>query len=313
MKKFTALLLAAVLATGLLTACGNGGAGENATENAGQETTDTPDAAAGEDAQDSGEENADAQEDSAEASGSEDADGVDTQDGTEEVSPVLADGKLTVGTNAEFPPFEFVGDDGEPDGFDVALIKAIGEKLGVEVEMENMEFDALVASIGSKIDIAIAGMTVSDERKKSVDFSDPYYDALQYVILPEGSEIATFDDLAGKTIGVQLGTTGDFIASDDVDGATVKQYNKGVDAVNDLVNGRLDCVIIDKNPALVFAGKFEGQLTAVDGAQFGFEVENYAIAIPKGDSALLNAVNGALKEIREDGTFDELVKTYIEN
>ena len=179
--------------------------------------------------------------------------------------------------------------------------------------MENMEFDALVASIGSKIDIAIAGMTVSDERKKSVDFSDPYYDALQYVILPEGSEIATFDDLAGKTIGVQLGTTGDFIASDDVDGATVKQYNKGVDAVNDLVNGRLDCVIIDKNPALVFAGKFEGQLTAVDGAQFGFEVENYAIAIPKGDSALLNAVNGALKEIREDGTFDELVKTYIEN
>ena len=226
---------------------------------------------------------------------------------------MLADGKLTVGTNAEFPPFEFVGDDGEPDGFDVALIKAIGEKLGVEVEMENMEFDALVASIGSKIDIAIAGMTVSDERKKSVDFSDPYYDALQYVILPEGSEIATFDDLAGKTIGVQLGTTGDFIASDDVDGATVKQYNKGVDAVNDLVKGRLDCVIIDKNPALVFAGKFEGQLTAVDGAQFGFEVENYAIAIPKGDSALLNAVNGALKEIREDGTFDELVKTYIEN
>ncbi len=313
MKKFTALLLAAVLATGLLTACGNGGAGENAAENAGQETTDTPDAAAGEDAQDSGEENADAQEDSAEASGSENADGVDTQDGAEEVSPVLADGKLTVGTNAEFPPFEFVGDDGEPDGFDVALIKAIGEKLGVEVEMENMEFDALVASIGSKIDIAIAGMTVSDERKKSVDFSDPYYDALQYVILPEGSEIATFDDLAGKTIGVQLGTTGDFIASDDVDGATVKQYNKGVDAVNDLVNGRLDCVIIDKNPALVFAGKFEGQLTAVDGAQFGFEVENYAIAIPKGDSALLNAVNGALKEIREDGTFDELVKTYIEN
>ena len=274
MKKFTALLLAAVLATGLLTACGNGGAGENAAENAGQETTDTPDAAAGEDAQDSGEENADAQEDSAEASGSEDADGVDTQDGTEEVSPVLADGKLTVGTNAEFPPFEFVGDDGEPDGFDVALIKAIGEKLGVEVEMENMEFDALVASIGSKIDIAIAGMTVSDERKKSVDFSDPYYDALQYVILPEGSEIATFDDLAGKTIGVQLGTTGDFIASDDVDGATVKQYNKGVDAVNDLVNGRLDCVIIDKNPALVFAGKFEGQLTAVDGAQFGFEGGN---------------------------------------
>ena len=139
-----------------------------------------------------------------------------------------------------------------------------------------------------------------------------YYDAVQYVILPEGSEIAAFDDLAGKTIGVQLGTTGDFIASDDVDGANVKQYNKGVDAVNDLINGRVDCVIIDKNPALVFAGKFEGQLTAVDGEQFGFGIEKYAIAMPKGDTALAAQINGALKELKEDGTFDELVKTYIE-
>lgn len=316
MKKLLALLLAAVMVMSLLTACGGAGAGETGQEG-GQEAADTADTGAGDDAQDAGAEDADtapAQEGETDVADSEDADAAGTdQETAGEVSPVLADGKLTVGTNAEFPPFEFVGDDGEPDGFDVALIKAIGEKLGVEVEMENMEFDALVASIGNKVDIAIAGMTVSDERKKSVDFSDSYYDALQYVILPEGSEIATFDDLAGKTIGVQLGTTGDFIASDDVDGATVKQYNKGVDAVNDLVNGRLDCVIIDKNPALVFAGKFEGQITAVDGAQFGFEVENYAIAMPKGDSALADAINGALKEIREDGTFDELVKTYIEN
>lgn len=316
MKKLLALLLAAVMVMSLLTACGGAGAGETGQEG-GQEAADTADTGAGDDAQDAGAEDADTaptQEGETDVADSEDADAAGTdQETAGEVSPVLADGKLTVGTNAEFPPFEFVGDDGEPDGFDVALIKAIGEKLGVEVEMENMEFDALVASIGNKVDIAIAGMTVSDERKKSVDFSDSYYDALQYVILPEGSEIATFDDLAGKTIGVQLGTTGDFIASDDVDGATVKQYNKGVDAVNDLVNGRLDCVIIDKNPALVFAGKFEGQITAVDGAQFGFEVENYAIAMPKGDSALADAINGALKEIREDGTFDELVKTYIEN
>ena len=98
---------------------------------------------------------------------------------------MLADGVLTVGTNAEFPPFEYVDDNGEPDGFDIALIKAIGEKLGVTVEVENMEFEALVSAIGSKIDLAIAGMTVTDERQASVDFSNPYYDALQYVIRSE--------------------------------------------------------------------------------------------------------------------------------
>lgn len=228
-----------------------------------------------------------------------------------EGSDALADGVLAVGTNAEFPPFEYVDDNGDPDGFDIALIKAIGEKLGVSVEVENMEFDSLVSSIGNKIDVAIAGMTVTDERKNSVDFSNSYYDAVQYVIVPEGSEIASFDDLAGKAIGVQLGTTGDFIASDDVDGASVSQYNKAVDAVNDLINGRVDCVIVDKNPALVFESKFAGQVKAIDGAQFGFEVEKYAIALPKGDTALADQINTTLEELKKDGTFDKLVEEYI--
>lgn len=304
MKRLLALSLAAIMTLGLLTACGNQVAEQ--TNETGKETNET-----GEEAEGTEAESEDAQAESTEETQTEDTEKAQAESAGE-ISQVLEDGKLTVGTNAEFPPFEFVDDNGEPDGFDVALIKAIGEKLGVEVEIENMEFDALVASIGNKIDVAIAGMTITDERKENADFSDPYYDALQYVILPEGSEIATFDDLAGKTIGVQLGTTGDFIASDDVDGAEVKQYNKGVDAVNDLINGRLDCVIIDKNPALVFADKFEGQLTAVDGEQFGFGVENYAIAMPKGDTALAAQINGALKELKEDGTFDELVKKYIE-
>ena len=228
------------------------------------------------------------------------------------VSEAIADGVLTVGTNAEFPPFEYVGDDGEADGFDIALIKAVGEKMGVEVQVENMEFASLVSSIGNKIDIAIAGMTVTDERKETVDFSESYYDAVQYVLLPEGSDIATAEDLVGKTIGVQLGTTGDFIATD-IEGTTVSSYNKGVDAVNDLVNGRVDCVIIDKNPALVFADKFKDNgVVAVDGAQFNFELEQYAIAVPKGDTALVDAINKAIEELKADGTFDELVKTYIE-
>lgn len=225
-------------------------------------------------------------------------------------SKALSDGVLTVGTNAEFPPFEYVGDDGEPDGFDMALVKEIGKKLGVEVKIENMEFASLVSSIGSKIDIAAAGMTITEERQESVDFSDPYYEAVQYVILPADSDITTEEDLKDKAIGVQLGTTGDFIAEELT--GSVSQYNKAVDAVNDLVNGRVDCVIIDKNPALVFESKFEGQVVAVDGAQFNFEPEEYAIAIPKGDTALAEQINTAIKDLKADGTFDELVKTYIE-
>ncbi len=241
------------------------------------------------------------------------ADNSETQSDDASVgSEALADGVLNVGTNAEFPPFEFVGDDGEPDGFDIALIKAIGEELGVAVEVENMEFDSLVASIGSKIDVAIAGMTITEERQNSVDFSDSYYEAVQYVLVPADSDIAGIADLEGKTIGAQLGTTGDFLIEDIAD-ATASQYNKGVDAVNDLVNGRLDAVIIDKNPAMVFAEKFEGEIKAIDGADFAFEPENYAIAVPKGDEALVSIINNALATIKEDGTFDQLVSEYIEN
>ena len=174
-----------------------------------------------------------------------------------------------------------------------------------------MEFDSLVASIGRKTDVAIAGMTITEERQESVDFSNPYYMAVQYVILPKDSEIAAAAELEGKAIGVQLGTTGDFIA-EEIAGAEVAQYNKALDAVNDLVNGRLDCVIVDKNPALVFQSKFEDQVKAVDGAQFEFEAEEYAIAIPKGDTVLAEQINAALKEMMDDGTFDELVKEYIE-
>lgn len=299
MKKMLSLLMVSVMVMSLLTACG--GKDTAQTDGTGNETADVAVPETQEDAVPVEEDVAEPESDDQTAA----ADG--------EVSEALADGVLTVGTNAEFPPFEYVDDNGDADGFDIALIKAVGEKLGVSVEVENMEFDSLVSSIGNKIDVAIAGMTVTDERKESVDFSNSYYDALQYVIVPEGSEISSFDDLAGKAIGVQLGTTGDFIASDDVEGASVSQYNKAVDAVNDLINGRVDCVIIDKNPALVFEAQFSGQVKALDGAQFNFEVENYAIALPKGDAALADQINAALEEIKADGTFDQLVADYIEN
>ena len=220
-------------------------------------------------------------------------------------------GTLTVGTNAAFPPFEYIGDDGNPDGFDVALIKAIGEKMGMKVVIQDMEFDSLVSSIGGKIDVAIAGMTVTEERKATVDFSDSYYEAVQSVIVPKGSTIATAEDLKNLKIGVQLGTTGEFIA-DEIEGASVSAYNKAVDAVNDLNNGRVDCVIVDKNPAEVFGAQFSDNVDVIDGSAFDFEPEYYAIALPKGNEDLAAKINNALNELKADGTYDALVKQYIE-
>ena len=282
MKKFMAMLMATALCVATLSACGN-----TATDNADSSVASTESAA------------------------TENTDAEGTTDGTEATEATEAtDGQvLTVGTNAEFPPFEYVGDDGEPDGFDVALIKAVGEKLGMEVKVENMEFDSLVSSIGNRIDAAIAGMTVTDERKEQVDFSNPYYEAVQYVIVAADSDIATADDLKNKTIGCQLGTTGMFLA-EDIEGATAQTYNRAIDAVNDLVNGRVDAVIIDKNPAEVFETKFEGKVKIIDGANFGFETEEYAIALPKG-SELVDKINQALEDLKADGTFDALVSEYI--
>lgn len=282
MKKAIALMMTTVMCAAMLSACGK-----------------TP-ADAGSSAGQTGEPSS---EQVSEPAGQESAD--------QPIEAAAGGDVLKVGTNAEFPPFEYVGDDGEPDGFDIALIKAIGEKMGMEVQVENMEFNSLVSAIGTKIDAAIAGMTVDEERKQSVDFSDPYYDAVQYVIVPADSDIKTAADLENKTIGTQLGTTGDFKVQDDIPGATSQQYNKAVDAVNDLINGRVDAVIIDKNPALVFAEKFEGQVVALDGADFDFDTEYYAIALPKG-SELLEKVNSALADLKADGTFDALVTKYIE-
>lgn len=221
------------------------------------------------------------------------------------------DNVLVVGTNAEFPPFEYIGDDGEPDGFDIALIKEAAKRMDMDVEVQNMEFNALIASIGTKIDAAIAGMTITEERLEAVDFSEPYYEAVQYVIVSADSAIAAAEDLKNKKIGVQIGTTGETIANE-IEGAAVQSYNKAVDAVNDLNNGRVDLVIIDRNPAKVFAEKFEGQVVALEGAQFGFEAEYYAIAFPKG-SELTEKVNSVLAEMQADGTFDKLVAEYIGN
>ena len=268
MKKLLAVLLATVMTMSLLTACG------------GSKTAQTTEAA-----------------DTTETAKATDATG----------SQALADGVLTVGTNAEFPPFEYVNDNGEPDGFDIALIKAIGKKLGVTVEVENMEFASLLSSTGSKIDVSIAGMTVTDERKQSVDFSDSYATGIQSVIVKDGSSIKSIDDLKGKKIGVQLATTGDIYAKDDFGEENVEEYNKGADAVMALTSGKIDAVIIDNQPAKSFVETTDGlQILDTDYVQ-----EDYAAAIQKGNTDLLNAVNGALKELKEDGTIQKILDKYI--
>ena len=224
----------------------------------------------------------------------------------------LKDGVFTVGTNAAFPPFEYIGDDGNPDGFDVALIKEVGKKLGVDVEVQDMEFDTLVSVIGTKIDGAIAGMTINDERKEKVNFSDPYFDAIQFVLVPKDPDIKTTDDFTGKKIGTQKGTTGDYLVQD-MDGVEDVQYDKGIQAVQDLVAGRLDAVILDKNPVETFAAQYPDDLKALDGADFNFDTESYGIALPKDDQPLTDAVNKAIKDLKDDGTYQKLIDQYFNN
>ena len=289
MKKTIATMLAVVLGVVSLTACGSSNTAATT------ETAQTVESAA-----------ADTETTAAETETA----AADTETaGTDAAVTTLQDGVLTVGSNLTFPPFEMVDDNGTPDGFDVKLIEAIAEKLGLTVEWQDMEFGALVAAIGTKIDCSIAAMTITDERKQTVDFADPYFDAVQYIVMKSDAEIKTADDLKGLTIGVQMGTTGDY-AAQEIEGATVQAYDKAVYAVNDLLNGKVDCVIVDQGPAKVFEANNEGKVVAVSGADFGFEVEQYGIALPKG-SPLVDQFNTALKELKEDGTYDALYEEYI--
>lgn len=237
-------------------------------------------------------------------------------------SKYLSDGVMTVGLNATFPPFEYVGDgtdtfdditsnEGNVTGFDVAMMNEIGKRIGVTVEIEDMDFDGIIPALGSKIDVAATGMTITDERKESVNFSDPYYDATQSVLVSEDSTIATEDDLKNASaIGVQAGTTGETVARGINDAATVsvKSFNQ---AVADLVNGKNDAVILDQVPAEAFVTNYSGQLKVLDGSQFNFDTEQYGIAMPKDDEVMLNAINGALAAMKADGTYDTLVEQYI--
>lgn len=226
-------------------------------------------------------------------------------DGTAQIKTVEA-GKLTLATNAEFPPYEYHDGD-KIVGIDMDIADAIAKKLGLEVQIEDIAFDSVILEVTSgKADIGLAGISATDERKQSVDFSDTYTTSKQLIIVKDDSAIKGSKDLEGKTVGVQTGTTGDILASDIKD-VKPERYDKGMDAVQALSQGKVDAVIIDSEVAKKFVEETSG-LKVLDEA---FADENYAIAIKKGNKELLDSVNKALSELKSDGTIDSIIAKYI--
>ena len=216
-------------------------------------------------------------------------------------------GKLTMATNAAFPPYEMTTDAGEFEGIDIETAQAIADKLGLELQIDDLDFDAALLSVQQgKADIAMAGVTVTDERKAVMDFSDSYATGIQSIIVPEGSDIASPDDLAGKKIGTQRGTTGYIYCSDDFGDENVVAYDDGLTAVQALNNGQVDAVVIDNAPAKEFVAANPG-LVILDTS---YAEEDYAIGMAKG-SSLEDAVNAALEELKADGTLQSIVDKYI--
>ena len=217
-------------------------------------------------------------------------------------------GKLTMSTNAAFPPYESTDDNGNFVGIDIDVATAIAEKLGLELQVDDMDFDAaLLAAQNGKSDLVMAGVTVTEDRQLVMDFSDSYATGIQSIIVKEDSDVATPDDLADKMIGTQRGTTGYIYCSDDFGDEHVTPYDDGLTAVQALVNGQVDAVVIDNAPAKEFVAANPG-LKILDTA---YAEEDYAIGVAKGNTAMLDAINGALEELKNDGTLQAIIDKYI--
>lgn len=282
MNKNVLVLAAAVCMAAALTACGSSNSTAETTAAAAETTTADTAAGSTDTAADT----------AADTSAAEETEG--------------AGGKIVMVTNAEFPPYEY-HENNTIVGIDADIARAIADQMGMELEIQDMAFDSLIPAIQSgKADFAAAGMTVNEERLRNVDFTETYAEAAQVIIVKEGSAIAAPADLTGKKIGVQTGTTGDIYA-DDVENAEVQRFNKGMEAVMALTQDKLDAVIIDREPAKVFVKENEG-LKILDEA---FTEEEYAIAIKKGNTELLEKMNAAIKELKESGELQKIVDKYI--
>lgn len=283
MKKALSLMTAAALVLSLA-ACGSTASSAASSEAASSETASS-DAA------------------SSEAVSSEAA----SETETAELSTVEP-GKLIMSTNAAFPPYEMTTDSGEFEGIDIETAQAIADKLGLELQIDDMDFDAaLLAVQQGKADMVMAGVTVTDERQNVMDFTDSYATGIQSIIVKEDSDIASVDDLAGKKIGTQRGTTGYLYCSDDFGDENVVAYDNGLTAVQMLNNGQVDCVVIDNAPAKEFIAANPG-LKLLDTA---YVEESYAIGVGKGNTELKDAINTALEELKADGTLQAIVDKYI--
>ncbi len=214
---------------------------------------------------------------------------------------------VVMGTNAAFPPFEYYDGD-KITGFDVEIAQQVAKELGVELKIEDIAFQGLITSLESqKVDFVAAGMSINEDRKKSVDFSDSYYEASQVIIVPKDNEaIKGEEDLKGKNIGVQIGTTGADVAHG-IENAKVVEFNTGFAAIMDMQNGKIDAVVLDSEPAKNFA-KANDKIKVLDKS---LTTEQYAIAVKKGNEKVLKAVNKALKELKDSGEYDKLFEKYF--
>ena len=290
MKKFFAMALSCALCLSMLAGCGDSAASSAATSEA---ATAAPNAAA------------------TEASAKDETPAVEAGSTAEAAAAdftTVEDGKLHMATNATFPPYESIADDGTFEGIDVDIAGKIAEKLGLELVVDDMEFGSIITSVQTgKEDIALAGLTVTDERKQNVDFTDSYATGVQVVIVPEDSDIKSIDDLQGKLIGCQESTTGYAYCSDDYGEDMVTAFPSGTNAVQALLTGKIDAVVIDKQPAEAYVAQNEG-LKILDTE---YVTENYAIGVSKDNTALRDAVNNALKELIDDGTVQAILDQYI--
>ena len=219
----------------------------------------------------------------------------------------VTEGVLTMSTNAAFPPYESTDDSGNVVGIDADIAAAIAEKLGLKLQIDDMDFDgALAAPQSGKSDIVMAGVTVNEDRLLTLDFTESYATGVQVVIVPEGSDV-TLDNLGEQQIGTQRGTTGYIYCTDDYGEDHVVAYDDAIAAVKALNNGQIDCVVIDSAPAQELVKANPG-LTILDTE---YVTEDYAIGVAKGNTALLDAVNGALTELVEDGTVQSIIDKYI--
>ena len=302
MKKIASLLAAVMLLTATLAGCGNSGSGSSTTDTSSASSTASQSSAA---------------EDSSAAAGETSSEASATEAGDYGEFTTIEEGKLIMSTNAQFPPYEMVAD-GEGfngtgfEGIDVEIASAIADKLGLELQIDDMEFDsALVAVQNDAADVVLAGLSYSEERDEVLDFTDSYATGVQVVIVKEGSDV-TMDNLGEKMIGTQRGTTGYIYASDTPENGGygedhVSAYDNGATAVQALVNGQVDAVIIDEAPAKEFVAANEG-LTILPG---NWVEEQYCAAVNEGNTALQNAINTALNELMDDGTVQEILDKYI--